>query len=216
MSRIRGIVKSRGVRQLQCLTVRLFAGMICRRSASRPSHARDRERRAVLHHRHSLHRHAPQAECPRGYCARCTSLPSVSFTSYTHAWQRSIPAPPPRPKICSPDDIITLEDESGRVTLVGERLKSAQLVTGVVIAALGMETSGGEFEVIDVCFAGMAPQPGMDRSWGDVRNMKKPEDDSMDVDSECIYCRFDVKLTSAMPSCVRGHTRGMDCVGIRP
>ncbi|PCH38349.1 hypothetical protein WOLCODRAFT_149286 [Wolfiporia cocos MD-104 SS10] len=99
------------------------------------------------------------------------------------ARDRSIPAPPPHPKICSPDDIITLEDESGRVTLVGERLKSAQLVTGVVIAALGMETSGGEFEVIDVCFAGMAPQPGVDRSWGDVRNMKKPEDDSMDVDT---------------------------------
>ena len=51
-----------------------------------------------------------------------------------------------------------LEDESGRIKLVGEPLKALRLVTGVIIAALGVETSAGEFQVVDVCFAGMAPQ----------------------------------------------------------
>ena len=51
-----------------------------------------------------------------------------------------------------------LEDESGRIRLVGERLKAAKLVTGVIIGALGIETNNGDFEVVDVCFAGMPPQ----------------------------------------------------------
>lgn len=73
-----------------------------------------------------------------------------------------------------------LEDESGRVRLVGEVIRRERdregggLVTGmpaditlqliyegtadqigVVMAALGMETSAGDFEVIDLCFAGL-------------------------------------------------------------
>lgn len=51
-----------------------------------------------------------------------------------------------------------LEDESGRVRLVGERLKSTRLVTGIIIGALGIETNAGDFEVVDICFPGMAPQ----------------------------------------------------------
>lgn len=51
-----------------------------------------------------------------------------------------------------------LEDESGRIQLVGERLAKTPLVTGVIMAVLGLETSTGEFEVVDMCFAGMAPQ----------------------------------------------------------
>lgn len=64
-----------------------------------------------------------------------------------------------------------LEDESGRIRLVGERLKSARLVTGVIMGALGLETSNGDFEIVDYCFAGMAPQ---------VNN----GDEGMDVDSK--------------------------------
>lgn len=64
-----------------------------------------------------------------------------------------------------------LEDESGRIQLVGERVVAARLVTGVVIAALGIETPTGEFEVVDVCYADMAPQPKLD----------EPEE-KMDVD----------------------------------
>ena len=52
-----------------------------------------------------------------------------------------------------------LEDESGRIALVGERINKAYLVTGVIIAALGIETPAGEFEVADICFAGLPHQP---------------------------------------------------------
>ena len=51
-----------------------------------------------------------------------------------------------------------LEDESGRIRLVGERLKDARIVTGVIMGALGMETPNGEFEVIDYCFTEMHSQ----------------------------------------------------------
>ena len=62
-----------------------------------------------------------------------------------------------------------LEDESGRVQLVGEALRRSldpdeenegwgnMLVTGTIMAALGHENDSGSFEVSDVCFAGMAP-----------------------------------------------------------
>ena len=53
-----------------------------------------------------------------------------------------------------------LEDESGRIRLVGNPVLTATLVTGVIMGALGMETANGDFEVIDYCFAGMAPQWG--------------------------------------------------------
>ncbi|KAI0033264.1 DNA polymerase alpha/epsilon subunit B-domain-containing protein [Vararia minispora EC-137] len=71
---------------------------------------------------------------------------------------RSIPALPPLNKIFSPDDSTMLEDESGRIRLVGERLKNITLVTGIIAGVLGMETASGDFEIADVCFAGMAPQ----------------------------------------------------------
>ena len=64
-----------------------------------------------------------------------------------------------------------LEDESGRIRLVGDQLKSARVVTGVIMGALGLETANGDFEVVDFCFAGMPPQPSaedqdMDSSGG--------------------------------------------------
>jgi DNA polymerase delta subunit 2 len=65
-----------------------------------------------------------------------------------------------------------LEDESGRVQLVGERVNKLVLVTGVIMAALGRETSTGEFEVFDVCFAGLPPQ------------MTVANGDTMDVDGK--------------------------------
>ncbi|KAF7301784.1 Glutamate decarboxylase [Mycena indigotica] len=75
------------------------------------------------------------------------------------ARDNSIPPPPPRPTFYSKDDRIMLEDESGRLELVGDRIADARLVTGAIIAALGVETPNGEFEVVDICFAGLAPQP---------------------------------------------------------
>ncbi|KAH8998872.1 DNA polymerase alpha/epsilon subunit B-domain-containing protein [Lactarius hatsudake] len=80
----------------------------------------------------------------------------------------SLPAPPPPEKIHSQDDQVMLEDESGRIKLVGKILADAQLVTGVIVGVLGADTGNGEFEVVDLCFAGMAPQAG--------------EDDEMDIE----------------------------------
>ncbi|KAK1760852.1 DNA polymerase alpha/epsilon subunit B-domain-containing protein [Echria macrotheca] len=56
-------------------------------------------------------------------------------------------------------DSIMLEDDSGRIRLVGDTLKSYFLVTGCIIAVMGTENINGEFDVIDVKFADLAPQP---------------------------------------------------------
>lgn len=72
----------------------------------------------------------------------------------------SLPTPPPPEKIHSRDDQVMLEDESGRIKLVGKILTDAQLVTGVIVGVLGVDTNNGEFEVVDLCYAGMAPQAG--------------------------------------------------------
>jgi DNA polymerase delta subunit 2 len=63
-----------------------------------------------------------------------------------------------------------LEDESGRIGLIGKILEDTPLVTGVIVGVLGAETSSGDFEVVDLCFPGMAPQAS--------------EDDSMDIDGK--------------------------------
>jgi len=42
-----------------------------------------------------------------------------------------------------------LEDESGRIRLIGKILEDTQLVTGVIVGVLGAETSNGDFEAID-------------------------------------------------------------------
>lgn len=52
-----------------------------------------------------------------------------------------------------------LEDDSGRVRLVGELLNSIPLVTGCIIAVMGTENTNGEFEVIDLKVPDLAPQP---------------------------------------------------------
>lgn len=54
---------------------------------------------------------------------------------------------------------MTLEDESGRIRLVGDVLKSVVLVTGCIIAVMGSENVNGELEVIDLKFPDLAPQP---------------------------------------------------------
>jgi DNA polymerase delta subunit 2 len=71
-----------------------------------------------------------------------------------------------------------VEDESGRVKLVGEPIKRAQLVTGVIIGALGAENAAGDFEVVDICYPGMPPQAStlLDSDM---------ESEAMDVDREC-------------------------------
>ncbi|KAF9066872.1 DNA polymerase alpha/epsilon subunit B-domain-containing protein [Rhodocollybia butyracea] len=91
------------------------------------------------------------------------------------AQDHSIPAPPPPPYYYSAEDQVMLEDESGRIELVGERLKTEKLVTGLIIGALGMETTDGKFEVADICYAGLAPQP--------QAVITQESEDQMEVDS---------------------------------
>jgi DNA polymerase delta subunit 2 len=62
-----------------------------------------------------------------------------------------------------------LEDESGRIRLVGTRLKGTMLVTGVITGVLGVETSSGDFEIADICFAGMGPQDARDEDEDDMQ-----------------------------------------------
>lgn len=52
-----------------------------------------------------------------------------------------------------------LEDDSGRVRLVGDVLNNIPLVTGCIIAVMGTENTNGEFEVIDLKVPDLAPQP---------------------------------------------------------
>ncbi|KAG6878100.1 hypothetical protein C0992_008588 [Termitomyces sp. T32_za158] len=93
------------------------------------------------------------------------------------ARDQSIPPPPPNRKFYSPEDSVMLEDESGRIRLVGEFVKSARLVTGVIVGALGAETANGDFEVVDLCFPGMAPQESVEDTRMDVDGDASDEDE---------------------------------------
>lgn len=67
-----------------------------------------------------------------------------------------------------------LEDESGRVRIVGDKIdaNSSLLVTGVVLAALGVETSQGDFEVLDYCYPGAPPQTPLASLGGAQQDMQ--------------------------------------------
>lgn len=54
---------------------------------------------------------------------------------------------------------VMLEDESGRIRLVGKPLRNMLLVTGCIIAVMGTETESGELEVLDIVFPDLPPQP---------------------------------------------------------
>ncbi|KAI0019580.1 DNA polymerase alpha/epsilon subunit B-domain-containing protein [Xylariomycetidae sp. FL0641] len=72
---------------------------------------------------------------------------------------RWISAPISDNKYYSENDAVTLEDESGRIRLVGDALKGVTLVTGCIIAVMGTENVNGELEVIDWTFPDLPPQP---------------------------------------------------------
>ncbi|KAI9480273.1 MAG: phosphatidylserine decarboxylase-domain-containing protein [Benjaminiella poitrasii] len=61
-------------------------------------------------------------------------------------------------KYKSEGDMVSLEDESGRVEIKGACLSREFLVTGMVIGILGKEVSTDAFEVIDICLPGMPEQ----------------------------------------------------------
>ena len=75
-----------------------------------------------------------------------------------------------------------LEDDSGRIRLVGNTLKDYFLVTGCIIAVMGTENANGEFEVIDLKFADLPPQPNRwslskPASNGTTKNPKAKDED---------------------------------------
>jgi DNA polymerase delta subunit 2 len=71
-----------------------------------------------------------------------------------------------------------LEDESGRVRLIGERIANGAgaFVTGTIMAVLGAETPAGDFEVAELCYAGLPPQPAL--------STPKNSDDRMEEENE--------------------------------
>ncbi|KAK0528350.1 DNA polymerase delta small subunit Cdc1 [Tilletia horrida] len=79
-----------------------------------------------------------------------------------------LPPQPLREKYIDPErDQLYLEDESGRIRLVGEPLKwghEAKLrnmcVTGIIVAVLGTETRHGDFTVADIVFPSLPPSSG--------------------------------------------------------
>ena len=52
-----------------------------------------------------------------------------------------------------------LEDESGRLRLIGTPLQTEMLVTGCIVAVMGTENANGEFEVVDLKVPGLPRQP---------------------------------------------------------
>ncbi|KAF5098181.1 hypothetical protein D0Z00_002129 [Geotrichum galactomycetum] len=74
------------------------------------------------------------------------------------------PPPPPKKYTDGENDEVFLEDESGRVKLVGDLItgsnskKKMVLVTGCVVAVMGSELASGDFNVLDIRFIEYAPQ----------------------------------------------------------
>lgn len=52
-----------------------------------------------------------------------------------------------------------LEDESGRLRLIGTPLQTTMLVTGCIVAVMGTENANGDFEILDCKVADLPRQP---------------------------------------------------------
>ncbi|KAL3694881.1 hypothetical protein R1sor_008532 [Riccia sorocarpa] len=59
------------------------------------------------------------------------------------------------------DDYLILEDESGRVKLVGDCVVPSIYVSGIVLAVCGQAGHDGEFHVNEILEPGLAPQPAI-------------------------------------------------------
>ncbi|TYJ55337.1 hypothetical protein B9479_003951 [Cryptococcus floricola] len=101
-------------------------------------------------------------------------------------------APPiARKKFFSAQDAIHLEDESGRVRLIGDVIQRERdregggIVTGVIMGVLGMENSQGDFEVVDVCFSGLPDKLAVKKE-GKSKGKAKDEDVEMAEDPDDI------------------------------
>ncbi|CZT18006.1 related to DNA POLYMERASE DELTA SMALL SUBUNIT [Ramularia collo-cygni] len=92
-----------------------------------------------------------------------------------------IAAPPAREKYAG-DGVevqMMLEDESGRLRLTGNFLRSVLLVTGAIVAVLGTENADGDFEVLDLRVPDLPRQPERwERDDGDAALAKKKVTDA--------------------------------------
>lgn len=140
----------------------------------------------MLHRGHCLHGYAPETQRPGRHGAKREST-RFSLRVCTDG-QNWIAPPAPRPKFYSSQDAVHLEDESGRVRLVGEVIRKERdregggFVTGVIMGVLGFENSSGDFEVMELCFAGL-PDVYHPSSSG-AANGKGKAKESMDVDDD--------------------------------
>jgi DNA polymerase delta subunit 2 len=80
-----------------------------------------------------------------------------------------------------------LEDESGRLRLIGSPLTSEMLVTGCIVAVMGTENANGDFEVVDIKVPDLPPQPERWHAAGPPvlngsRKNSKLEDEDEDMD----------------------------------
>lgn len=123
----------------------------------------------MLGHGNSIHGYAHEAEYPRRCVQRCgfclvylLVFSSRYGTVANEHLQRWISAPTSVTKYFSDEerDSVMLEDDSGRLRLTGDILKSFTLVTGCIVAVMGTENASGDFEIIDVKIADLPPQPG--------------------------------------------------------
>ncbi|KAG9255336.1 DNA polymerase alpha/epsilon subunit B-domain-containing protein [Emericellopsis atlantica] len=71
---------------------------------------------------------------------------------------------------------IMLEDDSGRIRLAGDLLKTVDLVTGCIIAVMGTENTNGDLEIVDIQLPNLPPQP---ERWKLTKPVKKDEDEEM-------------------------------------
>jgi DNA polymerase delta subunit 2 len=79
-----------------------------------------------------------------------------------------------------------LEDESGRLRLIGNPLMNEMLVTGCIIAVMGTENANGDFEVVDIKVPDLPPQA---ERWHTLdppasNGLRKPKNEDEDEDMD--------------------------------
>jgi DNA polymerase delta subunit 2 len=96
-----------------------------------------------------------------------------------------------------------LEDESGRLRLIGEPLAAEMLVTGCIIAVMGTENANGDFEVVDIKVPDLPPQPerwhaaDLPRTNG-ARKKIKLEDEDIDMEKAAIGSGKKIAIVSGL------------------
>lgn len=93
---------------------------------------------------------------------------------------------------------IMLEDESGRIRIVGDVLQVVGLVTGCIIAVMGTENSNGELEVIDVKFPDLPPQPERWTLSKPTANPKKEKDEDEEMGGQTVSKGQKVAIVSGL------------------